>query len=1588
MGVPHFYTWLVNRYPLIKSSYSPETAPNIDWLFLDLNGIIYKCATDDTSIFKDILKGKKFEEIFVNILTQINEIIHLVQPKKLIYLAFDGVAPRAKMNQQRARRFKSARKYSELDKALQDMGIIEKEEHFKNNSISPGTEFMFELNKQIKFFIQKKIYEDERWRDVQIVFSGVDNPGEGEHKALEYIRRRVQEDNFDPNTSICIYGPDADLIFLALTTHLPFVCILREQLKPRTKKSSATKRYQNIIKYDFLWINIFREYFELEFGVLSAKMGKRYNIDHIIDDFIFLCFFIGNDFLPRVFCMDIKVGNFDILIEIFKEILVESDGYINEKGIINWKRAVVLFKKIANFELKFIGDKLHDQKAQQKQAYRSKNTIREEGDDDDAENLNIMKEVDNIPEESDDDGNDNEDYEDNEPEDDDVDRGGKKHKKINVRQNDPEKLKALADLKRIDSENPQSLGQEEHATTERKETLDYIKNVANEELTQRLLSANVLERDIKFMDSLVKLYKMDASDARKLYYQEKFNIDISKDDKNGLTHVLTSYMQGLQFVLSYYYTNCPSWNWYYPYYYSPLVSDLSTLMTHLKLPDNNYESLISFELGKPYDPFKQLLLILPAASSHLLPEPFRNLVSDPNAPLHPFYPLEFVLDPFGAVFDSEYIAKIPFVDDAILTSEYEKALKNVSSEDSLRNDHQENLQYEYETTLKSYKITSELPMYFEDFESKAKVQYFDLFKMKFDPKRILTEPPKGANPIHLSFPSLEFILKKKSEMIKFNRRDATFNKCTLTIPNPFDNTDLSKVVGKYYYFNYPFLKECFLMAVFTKEEMISHVRYQDLPLEYDKSQHKKFYLNMNENVADDFFNEQGIQFDKLDPAFAIIQYQDEPRKDSEGKIFWPNPQWNVIPLNLIIVTKLVPTYRGFIDFSPKKIEKEFPRDAEAALFTPQLSGAKVRIVGYKNVNSGTNVKVDILSLTPNLSSVIKSISKRFDNQTNYRDCRNVAKELGVDIEVLHIIFDSIIVKSDPNDNSKNIFPEKFDIGLGWIQKKYHTIVPELIICHELNQRSRTRAFPEFQLAPEAVSIIKEYLRLFPNIFNAIKSQIQSRDYNALKAKDIYPHSKHPNIEVFKIFIWAMKQDSSNLIVSNKASKVIPRQGIVELEKILEKQSILLGDKEKELIGKTFDYNPNSLIVKNHDVWIPPFFSRMPAWHNIGDRVVNLKTTGNSFAPFAASGTVVGILGNKKEENGIYENKVEVLFDKPFIGGTNLGGRCKWGRGSIVDFDDIFNITLWKDVIVPRYSARHSGEGGWDGHFSRPYIPEFTVGDEEVKDNQNERPQTRETRNEANAPSNHWDQKKSHQEKNYQEKNYQEKNQQETQYVPKQIKQNSKDTKSNQSNTTNTDTNEKKVISVAEIEGSKTEQSSSTNQSSFDINSFISNNSQVQSKVSGTKQEVSSQPKEQKKLKVRANNDFKPVSDTIVPNDPAIISVNPGTSSSSTNALAQDLQKILNIQPENSQAIEPNVNNLGTENVKKLLNIVPETQDKTQTVNTLASEDLKKMLNIPQEPQANPSEQSVKQDDPQNEASKQDFQNLINKILPNQNKDTA
>ena len=81
---------------------------------------------------------------------------------------------------------------------------------FKFNSISPGTEFMYELVGHLHTYVKKKIHEDNKWQNIKVFLSGGDVPGEGEHKLMEFIRGWKQSSDYDINESHCIYGNDSD----------------------------------------------------------------------------------------------------------------------------------------------------------------------------------------------------------------------------------------------------------------------------------------------------------------------------------------------------------------------------------------------------------------------------------------------------------------------------------------------------------------------------------------------------------------------------------------------------------------------------------------------------------------------------------------------------------------------------------------------------------------------------------------------------------------------------------------------------------------------------------------------------------------------------------------------------------------------------------------------------------------------------------------------------------------------------------------------------------------------------------------------------------------------------------------------------------------------------------------------------------------------------------------------------------------------------------------------------------------------------------------------------------------------------------
>uniref|UniRef100_A0A3Q2UKD7 Uncharacterized protein n=1 Tax=Fundulus heteroclitus TaxID=8078 RepID=A0A3Q2UKD7_FUNHE len=150
-----------------------------------------------------------------------------------------------------------------------------------------------------------------------------------------------------------------------------------------------------------------------------------------------------------------------------------------------------------------------------------------------------------------------------------------------------------------------------------------------------------------------ELFETEFKQYKRTYYMTKMGVNVVSDD--FLAKQAKCYVEGIQWILHYYYHGVQSWSWYYPYHYAPFLSDIRNI-SELKL---------TFDLGKPFMPFQQLLAVLPAASKELLPEAYRDLMTSPNSPIIEYYPLDFKTDLNGKQQEWEAVVLIPFIDESL-----------------------------------------------------------------------------------------------------------------------------------------------------------------------------------------------------------------------------------------------------------------------------------------------------------------------------------------------------------------------------------------------------------------------------------------------------------------------------------------------------------------------------------------------------------------------------------------------------------------------------------------------------------------------------------------------------------------------------------------------------------------------------------------------------------------------------------------------------------------------------------------------------------------------------------------------------------
>lgn len=537
MGIKHFFMWytqnMQNTITSIKKKETFETHNiKIDTLLLDLNGEFHNSAqkifqygnkAPPTRLIPSKNKPKKIfntpeniEKVYEDVCNRIEKLVEVVNPTSKLLLFVDGPAPFSKQYQQRQRRFRP----------------IESECIFDSNCITPGTQFMHDLGIYIDNYIKKQKQNSKKWKSLFVLFSNEKVPGEGEHKAVQFVREHGKNDE-----TYCINGPDADLFMLTMATHKPNFYILREDVYNPAN--------------EFFCIDVSKTRESIYTKIKWESEDHRFIRNQGINDFIFMCFIVGNDFLPHIPSVEIIEEGIELMLSIYLRVC-----------------------------------KLHGH------------------------------------------------------------------------------------LTNIDSKG--------NVTINKISFFSFLEIISSYEKDNLLEKMN--RKSSYFPDNLINKHSSKDENGWDInlngYIKEYNKIHFGDTDKKIET-VCHEYLQGLQWVLTYYTKGCPSWTWYYSYQYAPYSSTLKKYI-------HNYKQK-KYAKSTACLPFHQLLNVLPPRSSNLIPEPLNSLFTDPVYKFTKYCPDNVLIDLAGKRKEWEGIVVIPMANQKIIKNFCKEKLHMVNEKDILRN---------------------------------------------------------------------------------------------------------------------------------------------------------------------------------------------------------------------------------------------------------------------------------------------------------------------------------------------------------------------------------------------------------------------------------------------------------------------------------------------------------------------------------------------------------------------------------------------------------------------------------------------------------------------------------------------------------------------------------------------------------------------------------------------------------------------------------------------------------------------------------------------------------------------------------------
>ncbi|XP_073973804.1 5'-3' exoribonuclease pacman isoform X2 [Rhodnius prolixus] len=1139
MGVPKFYRYISERYPCLSEKLREFQIPEFDNLYLDMNGIIHVCSHPDDNP----LQSTPEETIFKDIFYYIELMFRLIQPKKLFMMAVDGVAPRAKMNQQRGRRFRTA-KDAEIAAArvMAKSGSVDPEERFDSNCITPGTEFMDKLHQQLKYFIVYKISTDKLWQRPKIILSGHDTPGEGEHKIMDYIRYLRSRDDWQPNTRHCLHGLDADLVMLGLCSHELHFSLLREEVKfGRNQKRPANPEE---ISYELLHLSLMRDYLDLEFQTLKDTLPFPYDLEKVIDDWVLMGFLVGNDFIPNLPSLHINENALHNLYQLYIEVLPILGGYINEAGVLNLERFEKYMNKLAEFDFEHFKEIESDLKYfEMKTSNKKMKNSTEALNDCSSKNEELMNMINSTK-------------------------------------------SALCDTE------------------------------------EDLIKWDEPETEDDFMKEFTKF--------KAKYYKEKMHF--KEVNEEVLQRQAECYIRAIQWNLHYYYHGCPSWSWYYPYHYAPFISDIK---------DFTRLGQLDFELGMPFQPFQQLLGVLPPGSRTILPEAFRHLMVEPESPILRFYPENFVTDLNGKQQEWEAVVLLPFIEQEILVSAMEPYYKDLTPDEKRRNKHGPMAIYEY--TSEDLGVR-EAPDYFPPVLSNhAKETIIFLKEIKVPSEKLKWGVLPGARESYwYGFPTLKFIPftgKLKDAKVQVFQQPSRGLNMMLYLkgvrgadenlePDQVKAVSLEEAANKYLdkevYVGWPHMVKALVSCVISTNSKVT-LSDDGSVVRSDLTRPEQFQWSMvGQELALKHRNRLGIEIGHVDVVIFAkkligAKYEFNENGEAVKKFNWASTATSHPLQTIVDNVNLLPCEKvcGGQPDNQVPLHVLFPRGQVAFLMKPELYGVEVKI--RESSNKGTvTIKVQN-EAEPNIDSAY-ALKEEYYEQYYQGSAAATMCGLGSS-HLLSRITGTILIQTFENDPHS-----KVNIGLNM---KFNKFSQEVVgYTKKMNGRF-------WNYSDKAVQVIKEYIEKFPDVVR----YLCNHNEDVFMKKDFFASSENADTKIQEILKWLSDHPYSKAERRSVGSNILSEVVVKELEKIV------TSDGWRNENTSILEVKPGELMLPVSQLNLMEPDSS--AQHLLLDRVVNIRECHP--VPLGLKGFIIGIETKDDEQATLYD----ISFDVPIINGFQL-----------------------------------------------------------------------------------------------------------------------------------------------------------------------------------------------------------------------------------------------------------------------------------------------------------------------------------------------